>query len=250
MRLHCVFFRLVARSKSLCATYFLSPSACCALIVVCFGACSLPQWRVFQKKVEGKAAEKPGAQIEGEKRAAAFIRNLTAPPVANPAAAVADVHAVAVDLSASLGEPERLAKAEDKDAVIADLRSGLRAKERQLDQWKAFGRKYAGVALEDTGFNMAGPAGFAALIGIAVLCVACPTLPWLLLRVVPRLYGALRSTAVGIEAAVKRHPAATAPVLASLSRKQDRSHKELLKRVRSGIKAHELDHPVESAIPS
>lgn len=197
-------------------------------LLLCAG-CALPQWRVFQAKVPTTQSDKPARQIEGEKQGAALIREITTPPVADPATAVQQAHAVAVDLSASLGEPAKPVHVEDQAAVIAALRSGLVAKERQLEQWKQFGRKYGGTPLEDTGINLAGPAGLAALVGLIALCIACPAVGYLVLRVLPLLWGFFRSTTTAIGEFIQSHPDAGENLKTTLSRKMDAAHKRLVK---------------------
>lgn len=202
-----------------------------AALVGCVAvSCALPQWRVFEKKIDPKLSEKPAAQIEGERQAASYIVQRSAPPVANPASAVSDIHAVATGLSASLGEPARPVSVEDKDSIISGLRTGLRAKEEQLEKWKAFGRKYAGKEIEDTGINLAGPAGLLALAGVVAACVACPALGYLLLRVVPLLWGFFTRTTSTIAEYAAEHPAAGEQLKAKLSRKMDEAHKKLVRR--------------------
>lgn len=192
-------------------------------------ACALPQWRVFQAKVPATESAKPAAQLEGERQGAALIRELSAPPVADPAHAVQQVHAVAVDLSASLGEPARPVRVEDQAEVIAALRSGLVAKERQLERWKEFGRKHAGTPLEGTGFNLAGPAGALGLVAVIALCVAVPPVGYILLRALPLLWGFFRSTTRAVADFAAARPDAGLELKAQLSRRMDRAHKRLVK---------------------
>lgn len=191
--------------------------------------CALPQWRFFQAKVPATMSEKPARQIEGEKQGAALIRELTAPPVADAGHTVQQVHAVAVDLAASLGEPAQPVRIEDQAAVIAALRSGLVAKERQLEQWKQFGRKYGGTTLEDTGINLAGPAGLLGLIAVVALCVAVPPVGYALLRVLPVLWGFFRSTTRAVSDFAQARPEAGEELKVQLSRRMDRAHKKLVK---------------------
>lgn len=211
-----------------------------AVVLMCAAGCQLAQWRVFQAKVPANV-EKPAAQIEGEKRAARYIEVRSTAPVPDPVTAVADIHSVAVGLSASLGEPARPVTLEDKDAVILALRAGLKAKDAQLDQWKAFGRKYGGKPLEDTGINLAGPAGLLAFAGVIAACVFVPGFGYLLLRVLPLLWGALRQMAVGVEAFAKEVPDAAEKLKTQyLARKMDSGPKALISRVKKRIKPQEL----------
>lgn len=217
--------------------------AATALLTLC-GCSLMPEWRVGQKRVPASIVEKPAAQIEGERKAAAYIDAITSPPVPDPASIVAKVHAVSGPLSASLGQPAKPvvivgtssplsdAKANDRTAadIVASLNAGLAAKEKQLDQWKAFGRKYAGTPLEGTGIDLAGPAGIAALAGIVALCIAFPAFGYIALRVIPLLWGFFRSTTSGIADFIGAHPRAAEDLKLSLSRKMDTAHKRLVKR--------------------
>lgn len=45
---------------------------CCGFVLL-LTACHLPQWRVFQKTVDAKMAEKPPEQTEAERRGASYI---------------------------------------------------------------------------------------------------------------------------------------------------------------------------------
>lgn len=193
-------------------------------------ACSAPQWRIFQRKVDGADAVKPAAQVEGEKRAAAYIAKVTAPPVANPSRVVEQVHEVAGPLSNSLGQPAEPVTADDKDAVIASLNAGLRAKDAQLDRWREFGRKYAGKPLEDTGINLAGPAGLVGLVAVAALCVAFPWIGWALGRALPLLWSFFRRTTEAVGQFTKANPDAGKKLGSFLSDKMDAAHKRLVKR--------------------
>lgn len=191
--------------------------------------CALPPWRVFQKSVPANQSEKPARQIEGEKQGAALIRELTTPPVADPIHAVQQVHEVALGLTASLGEPEKPVRLEDQAAVIAALRAGNAAKEHQLDEWKKFGRKYGGKELEDTGVNLAGPAGVLGLLGVIAACVLCPAFGYLLLRVVPLLWGFFRQTTAGISTFIAAHPEAGEQLKTALAKKMDEAQKRLVR---------------------
>lgn len=199
--------------------------------------CQMAQWRVFQKKVEAKDGEKPAAQVEGEKQAAAYIVARTTPPVADPVAAVADVNQVATGLSVSLGQPAKAVTLADKDAVIASLTAGLRAKDAQLDKWRTFARKYAGTPLEDTGINLAGPAGFLGLVGVIAACIFVPGFGYVLLRLLPLLWGFFRRTTEAIGEFAKSNPDAGKELAATLGDKMDKVHKRLVK---ARAKTHKL----------
>lgn len=209
--------------------------------------CQMPQWRVFQKKVDPKMADTPAAQTEGQKRAAAYIVARTSPPVADPVVAVQDVHQVATGLSASLGQPEKPVTAEEKDAVIASLRAGLAAKDAQLEKWKKFARDYANKPIEDTGINLAGPAGVLAFAGVIAACIFVPGFGYVLLRLVPVLWGMVRRMAVGIESFAKDMPEEAAKLKESyLSRKMNEVDKRILKGRKKKIRPDEI---ISSAAP-
>lgn len=224
-----------------------------AVLVWAFFAvgCQVAQWRVFQKKVDGKDGEKPAAQVEGEKRAAAYIAKRSEPPktetVIEMKTALGDIHLVATGLSTSLGQPAKPVTLEDKDAVIAALSAGLKAKDAQLDKWRAFGRKHAGVALEDTGINLAGPAGFLGLIAVIAACVFVPGFGYVLLRLVPVLWGMVKRMAAGIESFAKDMPQEAAKLKESyLSRKMNEVDKRIVKARKKAIRPEEI---ISSAAP-
>lgn len=198
-------------------------------LILAFCNCSLPNWRVFQKTVDSRDGQKPVVQVQGERRAAAYIVARTTPPVPDPAVAVVDVQSVAQGLSASLGQPDVPVTLEDKDQVIAALRAGNMAKDKQLDKWKEFARKYAGKPLEDTGINLAGPAGILGLVGIMAACVACPAIGYALLRVIPLLWGFFRATTSAIGEFTRERPDAGSELATKLRGKMDQAHKSLVK---------------------
>lgn len=220
-------------------------------LVACllFAAC-LPQMRVFQAKIDPALAEKPPAQVEAERRAAAFIRDTSAAPAANPVAQVAAIHAVAAPLSASLGEPKEPVTAEDKDRIIAGLRQGLLAEQKKAEQWKAFARKHAGREIEGTGLNLAGPAGLLALVGVIAACVACPALGYLLLRLLPLLWGFFRRTTTALHEFATEHPDAGEQVAQKLSARMDEAHKKLVRARAPRIPRKTATAPRDSVIPT
>ncbi len=191
--------------------------------------CVMPEWRVFQRKVPATESAKPAAQEEGERRAAAFIHEATRPPVPDAAVAVEQVHQVAAGLRSSLGEPKEPVKVEDFDAVIAEMRDGIRKRDEQLERWKQFGRKYGGTPLEGTGVDLAGPAGLLGLVGVIALCIAVPPVGYALLRVLPLLWGFFRSTTRAVADYADARPDAAKELKAQLSRRMDLAHKRLVK---------------------
>lgn len=206
--------------------------AALALVVIVAWAffvagCQVAQWRVFQKKVDPKMADTPAAQTEGQKRAAAYIVARTTPPVADPIVAVQDVHQVATGLSASLGQPAKPVTVEDKDAVIASLRAGLAAKDAQLERWKKFARDYANKPIEDTGINLAGPAGVLAFAGVIAACIFVPGFGYVLLRLLPVLWSALKRAVGLVEAAARKAPDVVAELKQALPQKEDGARKAI-----------------------
>jgi hypothetical protein len=200
------------------------------LFLALLTGCSLPQWRVFQAKVDPTLAQRPSAQVEAERRAAALIVDLSASPTSNPAARIAEIHSVAVPLSASLGEPLKRATAFEVPAVIAGTQAGIVEAQARAEKWRAFATKYAGRPIEGTGFNLAGPAGLLALAGVVAACIACPALGYLLLRVVPLLWGFFRRTTSAINGYVESHPGQGDALKAALARRMDDAHKVLVRR--------------------
>lgn len=212
-----------------CLATYAALAMAVAIALLALSGCALPQWRVFQKTIPADQSAPPPAQVEGQKRAAAYIAAVTTPPVANPAQTVGDVHEVAADLSASLGQPKEPVKAEDRDKVIRGLQDGLKAKDAQLDAWRAFGRKYAGTPLEGTGINLAGPAGLLGLVGVVAACIACPALGYAVLRVLPVLWGYFRRTTQAIGEFAAERPEAGAALASKLGDRMDKVHKRLVK---------------------
>ncbi len=162
--------------------------------------------RVFQKTVP-ENVEKPAVQVEGEKRAASFIKTVTKPPVANPVEVVAAVHEVATELSSSLGAPKVEPTWADLHKIIAELRQANLAKDKQLEAWKAFGRKYAGKTIQGTGFDLGPFLGIGGMVGVVALCIFVPGVGFVLIRVVPVLWGMVRRMAIGIEGFAHDMPA-------------------------------------------
>lgn len=205
------------------------------LVCLALAGCALPQWRVFQKRIDPKLAEKPAAQVEAERQGARFIVDKSASLGVDPAAQIAGIHAVAVPLAASLGEPARPVAPADQAAVIEALRKGLRAEQAKAEQWREFARKYAGRPLEDTGINLAGPAGFVGLMLVIAACVLVPGLPYLLLRVVPVLWGGLRQAARGIEQIAEKAPSAVAELKEELAKRSTPAKRTAVRMAKRGI---------------
>lgn len=212
--------------------------AIATMVAIALAGCGAPNWRIFQKKIDPKMADPTERTIEGQREAAQFIEVKSAPnslgpkPTAdNYAEAMREIHEVAFGLSASLGEPKREIKVEDYSKIIAELRAGALAEQKKREAWQQFARKYANVPLEDTGINLAGPAGILVLVGIIAACVAFPALGYLLLRVIPVLFGFVRTTTQGVANFMATRPDAAADLQANLGRKMDRAHKAIVKRL-------------------
>lgn len=204
-----------------------SPIAVVLLAVLC-GGCSLPQWRVFQKTVPTDTGPAP-AVIESQRRAAALIVDLSASLSADPGKQVADIHAVAVPLSVSIGEPLKRATVFQAPDVVASLRKSSLDAQAKAEKWREFARKYAGTPLEGTGVNLAGPTGIVALIAVIALCVIFPPVGYLLLRALPVLWGFFRATTSAISEFTASNPDEGERLKLTLSRKMDAAHKRLVK---------------------
>jgi hypothetical protein len=194
------------------------------------GGCAMAQWRVFQTKVDPKLAQTPPEAVEAQREGAAFIKQKSATLESNPQHQMQQIHAVATGLSASLGEPKRAVTAADYERTIAELRAGQLAAQERADKWRAFATKYAGKPLEDTGINLAGPAGLLGLVAIAAACVAFPGFGYLLLRVVPLLWGFFTRTSAAIDEFAAGHKDAGDALKIHLSRRMDEAHKALVRR--------------------
>ena len=203
-----------------------SPIAVVLLLLLC--GCSLPQWRVFQKTVPTDTGPAP-AVIESQRRAAALIVDLSASLSADPAKQVSDIHAVAVPLSVSLGEPLKRATVFQAPDVVASLRKSSLDAQAKAEKWREFARKYAGTPLEGTGVNLAGPAGLLGLIAVVAACVAFPPIGYVLLRALPVLWGFFRSTTSAISEFTTANPDEGERLKLTLSRKMDAAHKRLVK---------------------
>jgi hypothetical protein len=210
--------------------------------LLAFTACSLlPQYRVFQKKVDPSLADKPKAQLEAERRAADFIETRSAASSPDPVKQLQEIHAVAADLSASLGEPQQAPGMADAQKIIRELRAGLLQEQKKADAWKAFAKKYANTPLENTGIDLVGPAGVLGLVGVVAACIACPAFGWVLLRLVPLLWGALKRMTAGIETFAREVPDAAEQLKVDyLARKMDSPDKRLVKRIKAKLKPEAL----------
>ena len=203
-----------------------SPIAVVLLLLLC--GCSLPQWRAFQKTVPTDTGPAP-AVIESQRRAAALIVDLSASLSADPAKQVSDIHAVAVPLSVSLGEPLKRATVFQAPDVVASLRKSSLDAQAKAEKWREFARKHGGTPLEGTGVNLAGPAGLIGLIAVVAACVAFPPVGYVLLRALPVLWGFFRSTTSAISEFTTSNPDEGERLKLTLSRKMDAAHKRLVK---------------------
>jgi len=204
-------------------------------VSVLTGCALLPEWRVFQKKIDPKLAEKPAAQIEAERAAAAYIVTRSqvsgrSPQVSDLSSQLSEIHSVAVPLAASLGAPNKPVTAADHARVIEQLTAGLRAEQKKAEQWRAFALKYAGKPIEDTGINLAGPAGLLGLAAVVALCIAVPPVGYVILRALPILWGFFRSSTSAIKEFADAHPRAGEDLAVTLSRKMDTAHKALVRK--------------------
>lgn len=219
------------------------------LIACCLGLLtSCAAVRVFQKKVPADLTEKPAEQKEGEKRAAAFIQLRSAPPVGNPGQAVAEIHEVSNGLVSSLGLPDVPVKQDDFLKIIAELQNANIAKDKQLEAWKAFGRKYAGKELEGTGVDLGPWLGTGGLIAVIALCVLCPPIGWAVLRGVPILWGMVRRMATGVEAFAKAKPKESDKLKVFLGQTMNELDKRIVKSRKSNPKVQVMATKMASNI--
>jgi len=203
-----------------------------ALGLIALVGCSLPKWTVFQKKIDPKLTAPSPVAIEAQREAAQFIEVKSTVVEPDAASQMREIHTVAAGLSDSLGEPKKQITVRDYSGVIEELRAGKLAEQKKKEQWRAFAQKYANVPLEDTGFNLAGPAGLLGLFAVIAACVACPALGYLILRVIPVLWGFFRSTTTAIATFAADNPDAGDELKNELSRKMDGAHKRLVKRIK------------------
>lgn len=190
--------------------------------------CALPQWRVFQKTVPQDTGPTP-AVIEAQRAGAKFIERKSAAPEANTTKQLAAIHAVAQPLSRSLGEPLKPIADDDTRRTIAGLERATIEVQAKADKWREFARKHGGAALEDTGINLAGPAGLLGLIGVIAACIAFPPIGYLILRALPVLWGFFQSTTGAVAEFAASHPDEAQQLKDTLSRKMDTAHKKLVR---------------------
>jgi hypothetical protein len=207
------------------------PLLIAALLCALFAGCTmLPEWRVGQKKIDPALAEKPAQQVEAERRAAQWLAIHSAMVEPDARQQLLDIHGVASALSASLGEPKEPVAAEDKDAIIAELRRGIRAEQKKAEAWKAFALKYAHKPVEGTGVDLAPWGGGLGLVLIAAACIFVPGFGTLVLFVIRRLRGAVQQIAQGVEEYAIEHPEKAAELKEYLSSAMDRPAKAIMKR--------------------
>lgn len=205
------------------------------LLLFVLAGCTLPSWRVGQKTIDAKMGEKPPAQTESERQGAKFIELKSAKLEADPAQQVADIHAVAVPLSSSLGEPAKTVTLEDKEAVIKSLQAGIRAEQKKADAWKAFAKKYHGTQLEGTGVDLAPWGGGLGLVALLAACVLVPGFGTFVLFVIRRLRGTVQQVAESVEAYSKENPDEAAKLKGYFSAKMDKAHKAIIAREKKYI---------------
>lgn len=197
--------------------------------------CALPQWRIFQQKVpvdEGKAP----VQVEAERRAASYLAQRSATPDLDPLKEIAEIHEVAVPLSASLGEPKKEVRLEDgRDQLIAELRAGLQAQQARAEAWKKFGEKYAHTKLEGTGINLAGPSLILVVVGVIALFVLVPGALTFALILIQRLKGTVRSMAQAVEEVEAKDPAKGKALKARVQAIGDKTHSRIIEQEKRKI---------------
>ena len=211
------------------AAYCAAVGVVCAALLLQTG-CQIPQWRIFQAKVDPKLAEKPPPQVEAERQAAKYIEQKSRSLDADPAQQISDIHDVAAPLSQSLGEPGKRVTIEDKDAIIARLQRQLAEQQKRDDKWRAFARKYAYTELEGTGVNLFEPGLGLGLIGLMAACILIPGFGSLVLFVIKRLRGTVQQIAQSVEEYKIEHPDEAAELEEYLSSAMDTPAKAIVKR--------------------
>lgn len=199
-------------------------------------SCSLlPSLRIFQKKIDPSLAEKPKQQVEAERRGAKLIEVKSAAPAPDAVRQVAEIHAIAVPLSASLGEPAQPVRLEDQAEVIAGLEKGLLAAQKKADAWKALARKYAGHTIEGTGLDIAPVGGGFGLLLLVAGCIFVPGFGSLVLFVIRRLRGTVQQVAQGIEQFKAANPDQADALGQFLGTAMDSTHKAIVDREKQFI---------------
>lgn len=202
------------------------------LACLCLSGCAsmLPQWRLFQKKVPAPIV-KPAAQIETERRTADYI--------ARKIEWKSPVKTMALNLSASIGRPERPI-ADDDEAVIeqrmrVEWDKVLLKEQDQRAELNERLTAQEGKKIEGTGYNIFGfSVGFAGL-ALIVLCVMFPPLATILWAVFKRVSGALTSTATGISNFIKDNPDAGEKLKGYLAKTQDAAHKQIISKIKAKL---------------
>lgn len=200
------------------------------LFVLMLAGCRLPQWRVFEANVPAPLV-KEEKQVEAERSAADLVaRTITEPR---------QMIAVAQKLSESLGAPEKQIDATDlnqaRDKALVLLLKGIQRQQEQLDQLNAKLEKYEGKKIEGTGVNVFGFAVSLPVIGLIALCVLFPSVAGVLFWLLRKFKGALTATIKGIQDYKNDNPGASAAIVEKLDRAQDRSHKLLVRKIKSKL---------------
>lgn len=202
----------------------------CSILGLTLAGCQIPQWRVFQKKIDPKLAQKPAIQIEAERVGAAYIRAKSAHVEPDPVEQISQIHQVATPLSQSLGAPKEKAGTADNAAVIAELRSGQLESQKRADEWKAFARKYAGTELEGTGLNLFTPTALLGFAGVVALCIFVPGFLTFLFFVIRRMRSSFQQVAQAVEEFQVEHPAEAKALKAQISKRAEGYTKKLITR--------------------
>jgi hypothetical protein len=202
-------------------------SFCLCLLVA---GCQVPQWRVFQAKVPAPIAKDAG-QIETDRRAADLVaRTIETPVVLKPVAAA---------LSQSLGQPENPIQTKDlasaSQAATEEVRRSIVAMEEQIANQTVLLAKFEGKAIEGTGFNLFGIGSTAALVGLAALCVGCPSIITFLFFMLRRMRGALTATVAGVQAFKDENPEVADALRTELEKAHDAGHKTLIRELKTKL---------------
>lgn len=185
-------------------------------------ACTVPQWRIAQKKVPSPIP----SVSEAEKRGAYLVAEMVTAPAA--------IIPLAKELSVSLGEPiNRETTEAGIPSAIAGLKKGTKEKKRLEIKRDAFLSKYQGYELEGTGLNLFGPVS----IGLVFALVAAPGALSVCFVVIRRLRATIQTISEGVENFKASNPDKVEDLEYELGRTMDSPHKKIVRREKNVVKA-------------
>lgn len=191
------------------------------------GCALLPSWRVNQKKVPAPYV-KTAKDLESERQSALLISE----GMREPAALIP----VAKSLSRSLGAPTVPIVARDiaEQSILAVSGTSEVVKHVQQARQKQddFLNKYQGQIIDHTGIDLFAPAGGLGIIGIVALLVFVPGSLSVLLWIIARLRGTVRTVATGIENFKAAHPEIKEEINTTLSKAMDEVHKKIVEETK------------------